>query len=177
MVIVWFRLLTSCIICYFTCLQDIIKLPWHKMGSGKTFFSELYISMPKKSLRAKRDSPAPGDSPGEKQQGRGWSRGCAPMLSWSLQQYCLRCTLLWPLSSSAEGLALMFYGLSITPVLLTVKTDVETNQMVFFKYNFRSVAAWPNFQHSSTRVSGVEVATEKEKMLKYLGRQKLTKYE
>lgn len=121
MVIVWFRLLTSCIICYFTCLQDIIKLPWHKMGSGKTFFSELYISMPKKSLRAKRDSPAPGDSPGEKQQGRGWSRGCAPMLSWSLQQYCLRCTLLWPLSSSAEGLALMFYGLSITPVLLTVK--------------------------------------------------------
>lgn len=121
MVIVWFRLLTSCIICYFTCLQDIIKLPWHKMGSGKTFFSELYISMPKKSLRAKRDSPAPGDSPGEKQQGRGWSRGCAPMLSWCLQQYCLRCTLLWPLSSSAEGLALMFYGLSIAPVLLTVK--------------------------------------------------------
>lgn len=148
------------------------------MGSGKTESIFLgYISPCQKSLRAKRDSPAPGASPGEKQQGRGWSRGYAPMLSWSLQQYCLRCTLLWPLSSSAEGLALMFSGLSIMPVLLTVKQMWKLIKWVFFKYNFRSVAAWPNFQPSSTRASAVAVATEKEKMFKYLGRQKLTKYE
>lgn len=50
------------------------------------------------------------------------------MLSWSLQQYYLRCTLLWPLCSSAEGLALMFSGPSLMPVLLTVKQMWELIQ-------------------------------------------------
>lgn len=81
---------------------------------------DIYLH-PKKSLiedRVKRDLLPVVADPGEKQQDSEHSRGYGPILSSSLRQYWLRCTLLWPLGPT---LALMSSGPSVMPALLFVK--------------------------------------------------------